>query len=92
MERTIKRVQISKQQVDASLEILKKEIYRRLEQKGWGTLSSIHEISGIITEEYDEMKEAVISNRPKNMRDELYDIAVAAVFGATCIEAETIDW
>ena len=92
MENTRQRTQITEQQIDAEFEEVKRAMKFRLEQKGYGTFASIHEISGVITEEYDEMKDAVRENDPPQVRKELVDIAVGAIFGATCIANRTIDW
>jgi NTP pyrophosphatase (non-canonical NTP hydrolase) len=64
----------------------------RLDQKGWGTFSSRHEILGILTEEFHELVEAVKSGDNVDVQSELVDIAVGALFGAVCIENNGTEW
>lgn len=86
------RTQITQEQIDKVVEAFKLNLQERLRQKGFGTLASSHEISGVITEEYHEMLEAVEKNNTESLRWELMDIAVGAIFGVACIDANTIDW
>ena len=70
-----------------------RELSRRLNQKGFGTLASKHEILGVITEEYHELIHAIESNVPlEQVQKELRDIAVGCIFGDACIMNETVDW
>lgn len=87
----MKREQISDNAVDNMVESLRTAIEFRLEQKGRGSVSSIHEILGIITEEYQELIDAVKSNRHDRIQKELIDLAVGAIFGAQCISEKKVD-
>jgi NTP pyrophosphatase (non-canonical NTP hydrolase) len=64
----------------------------KLNEKGYGTFSSRHEILGVVTEEYHEFVEAVHKKDHVEMKNELIDIAVGCIFSAACIEEKTIDW
>ena len=75
----------------ATQELLNKLKYR-LEQKGYHSFASTHEILGIITEEYHELVDAQKSNNISEIRHELLDVAVACLFGVACIEQNSIDW
>jgi NTP pyrophosphatase (non-canonical NTP hydrolase) len=86
------RKQLNNDQINIGIDELIKKLYYRLEQKGYGTFSSRHEILGVVTEEYKEFIDAVHSKDYENMKEELLDIAVACVFGFTCIDENTIDW
>lgn len=94
MEDTRKRKQLTKLQVKFAVAHLNQKLLARLKQKGWGTFASSHEALGIITEEMHELTDAVQHNATGNahVREELLDIAVAAVFAVACIDAGTLDW
>jgi len=67
--------------------------YQRINQKGYGTWKSSHEIYGIIAEEVMELLQAIHDNKPlEEVQKELIDIAVACLFGHACIENRTVDW
>jgi hypothetical protein len=90
--RNIHRKPIKKEEVEKALDDLSKKILFRLEEKGDGTFSSTHEILGILEEEMVEFKESVKKNHEKDIRKELLDIAVGAVFAVACIDAGYMDW
>lgn len=97
MENTMHRKLINLEQIDLGMSQLRTALLDRLNEKGYGTFASRHEILGILTEEMNEYERAV-EQEPANfdglrrMRMELIDIAVAAVFGAVCLREETVDW
>jgi NTP pyrophosphatase (non-canonical NTP hydrolase) len=95
MPSTEHRKPISPESVERSIEELKKNIKKRLEEKGNGSFASSHEILGIITEEYQELIQEITKHgewKRVNVVNELMDIAVACVFGAACIESGSVDW
>lgn len=57
------------------------------QSKGLAAFASIHEILGIVTEEYGELIDAIHKNSKELTREELLDIVVACVFGVACIDA-----
>lgn len=73
------RPEITQEEIDFGLDVLKLALSKRLEEKGLGIFVSPHEILGVITEEYKELIDAVHKN--DNVKGELLDIAVAAIFG-----------
>jgi len=83
-----------KQISNSALKIVENEfkthIQKILEKKGLGTFSSIHEISGALTEEYDEFKDSVHTR--KQMKLELLDIATVCFFAIACINSNTLDY
>jgi len=81
------RVEVIRDVVEASLSRLKEELFARLGEKGYGSFISEHETLGVITEEYDELIDAVRADDPAAVRKELMDIAVACVFGDASIHA-----
>ena len=64
----------------------------RNKEKGNHAAASSHEILGFITEEYDELTDAVRSNSINAAYAELVDIAVSAVFGMMSISQNKVDW
>jgi NTP pyrophosphatase (non-canonical NTP hydrolase) len=86
------REKISQLAIENSLYVIGKKTSERLEEKGWGTLASTHEILGVINEEHAELIEAVKSNNRAAVRDEILDIAVACHFAIACIDSGTLDW
>jgi hypothetical protein len=87
-----RRQEITHEEVEKAVEQFRRELARRLDQKGMGTFTSSHEIIGCVGEEYDEAKVAVHDNDNGQLRKELLDLAVGAVFGVACINAGKIDW
>lgn len=79
-------------QIANALKLTAEKLSFRLQQKGYGTFTSSHEILGVITEEYHELIEAVKSNTLNEVKEELKDIAVGCIFAIACIEDGTIDW
>ncbi len=88
----MKRIQITDKQINDILEKTRKKLYFRLKEKGYGTFSSKHEILGVLTEEYNEFINAVHNKDYDNMKEELLDLAIGAIFGLSCLDNNTIDW
>jgi len=85
------RINITQDKIDAALKTIGDKTQYRLNQKGFGTFSSTHEILGILEEEFDELKDAIRSNIIKDISVELIDIAVACHFALACIDSESLD-
>lgn len=66
----------------------------KLTRWGWRTMTSRHEVLGVIQEEMDELVKAVREDNKNcdGIKEELLDIAVGAIFGYACIAAEKTDW
>jgi hypothetical protein len=77
---------------DSAIKDIRDKLEMRLEEKGYCTYASIHEISGIIGEKIDEMKEAVHGNDQQQLRKELISIAVCSIWGIVSIDADGLDW
>ncbi len=87
------RPQITSGQLDNAIdETINKLMWRLNEDKGWGAWVSRHEISGFITEEYDEVKDAVHGGSLADIKNELMDVAVSCIFAIACIDSKTLDW
>lgn len=86
------RPRITKKENEGTIEMVETALSMRLREKGCGAWVSSHEILGVLTEEYQEVTDAVHSGTVLEIRHELIDIAVACVFGISCIDAEALDW
>lgn len=87
------RPQISKETIQRAVDKLIDKLYMRLEQKGYGSWLSRHEILGIIAEEsFKEVVDAVHRGSLEELREELLDVAVGCIFGVACIDNKTLDW
>jgi len=75
-----------------AVEQCRSKLLSTLQEKGVGTFASTHEILGTVTEEYYEAIDALRANNRMLFRDELFDIAVACIFGISCLDAGTVDW
>ena len=87
-----KRKEITTDQVNLGVDDFIKKLFERLEQKGYGTFSSKHEILGILKEEMNEVEDAVHQNNNEELEQELLDVAVGCIFGYVCIKNKTVDW
>lgn len=87
------RPKISEHNFDMALaSVIAKLEYRR-KQKGDGIMMSSHEILGIMEEELYEYKKALHDKTAAQYKkDELIDIAVAALFGIASFNSEKMDW
>jgi len=90
--KTINRPNVSRQSRAEALAFVASELKRRIAEKGAGAFASSHEISGIMTEEYQEFLEAVHVGDRLEIEAELADIAVTAIFGLASIHGEHLDW
>ena len=80
----MQRTQISQEQIDAAVDMLKQKLQMRLEQKGYGTFASTHEIAGVVDEEHREMMDALRKNDVEEFKEELLDIdAILSLATAT---------
>jgi len=83
---------IRKDAIDYTFDELKYKMEKVLSKKGFGSFSSTHEILGVTTEEYCEVVDAVHRKDYDNLKEELLDLAIACVFGVSCIEQKSLDW
>jgi nitrogen regulatory protein PII-like uncharacterized protein len=91
---SIRRPQVDETRWHEVLDELGDRLFSKLEKHGRGACVSLHEIRGLVGEEWDEFKETVHGNDPENARAELFDIAIAAIWGIVSVdeEATTADW
>lgn len=89
------RKKIDKRLISGTLINLERRIGKRIRQRGDHAFVSRHEILGQITEEYDELVDEVRLDKTEHkqhIRDELFDIAVACVWGILSIDTNSVDW
>ena len=91
-EMTEHRHQIRKDQILAEHKRLLLQLVKRYEEKGQGIAVSRHEIVGLISEEWQELLDALRSNDEDDFYDELIDIAVACLHGMISINTTKMDW
>lgn len=68
-------------------DFLASELEREVTRKGDGAFYTYHEALGVIEEERDELLEAIRSNNLHQIRQELRDLIVAALWGLVSIRA-----
>ena len=91
LENTTKRPQVSDEKWSHELYVIAEQIRFRLDQKGHGAFSSIHEAYGVMAEEWEELKQELPNGKDcPAVRAELYDLAVAIVF--TLASLEYMEW
>lgn len=76
---------ITRKNLDEAMTIIRQAIESRMEQHGEHIASSIHEIMGIVKEEYDELSRELPNESPEAFRSELVDLAVASIYGAISV-------
>lgn len=86
------RKQITPEQVKDARLLVKRCLFKRLEEKDYGTWTSRHEILGFLTEEYYETVEAIHSKSLDEMESELVDVAVGCIFAIACKRSGGLDW
>ena len=73
----MKRNNITEPAIKKSTEETYNKIIYRLNQKGWHSLSSTHEILGVVAEEYQELIEAIKEGDKEKIKQELLDSSIA---------------
>ena len=91
MPATNNRRPVTTDEVEAAVVIFIVGLIARIARHGNGCFASSHEILGIITEEYDELKDAVHDNDRDQIIHELLDLAVPAVFAIACVKTGEVE-
>lgn len=72
---------------------LEEKLKKRLLEKGTKSLTSTHEIYGILAEEFNkELLDALHSNNQDQFEEELVDIAVGCIVGIMSRYDKGLDW
>jgi len=78
----ISRAQVPAETIYTAICGVTDAVKKRLEEKGYGTFSGKHEVFGILSEEFDELRGELREDMCiDGTIAELEDIAVAAIFG-----------
>jgi NTP pyrophosphatase (non-canonical NTP hydrolase) len=85
------RIPVEETVIEKTKEIVSNALLKRLKQHGYDSFSSIHEILGIMDEEHYELLMAVHKNDDLQVKEELVDIAVGALFGIATLIAKEND-
>lgn len=88
----MKRTQLMKGDINSAVIDMVTKLNARIQQKGYGSLASTHEIRGMIDEEYNELRDAMHKKDAEAIAEELLDVAVGAIVGYACIKARTVEW
>ena len=86
------RVELTKESLEYTLNRIQEKLQRRLVEKGKLSLTSTHEVAGVIEEEWDEFKDAVHVNDHENYEEELLDIIVGCMVGIMSKQVKGLDW
>lgn len=81
----LQRLAVPEHVIDVTLGVVAARIKEIQRRKGPFALISRHEILGAVTEEFHELVEAVRSDEDPRVTSELFDVAVAALFGIASI-------
>lgn len=88
------RKKIDTKLVEPALVQLSRRTAGKVKLRGNHAFTSVHEILGQITEEFLELSEAVRTDKTKHkrhVRDELFDLAIASIWGVLSIDTNSID-
>ena len=86
------RPQITADDLNAAILDVQRKLRDRVNEKGTGAFVSRHEILGALTEEYNELIDAVHRGSIGDVERELADLAVGALFGIACVSAKKVQW
>lgn len=79
------RPKLRKETLDVVMEMVRKQVERRLEEKGDGAIASRHEYLGIVQEEHNEFIQAVTSEEDTRVVLEGLDVVVGHILGIASI-------
>lgn len=86
------RPKITAREIDSAIKEMQAWMFKRLNEKGNGSFSSIHEIRGMIDEEFNELREAMHNKDQDAIAHELKDVIVGALFALACLRSGKLDW
>lgn len=86
------RPAITNEQIQRLLGHLEKSLIAKNDRHSGEGFVSSHEMLGVVTEEYYELVEAVKSNHPRRIQDELEDVLAACFFSLASYIYGKPDW
>jgi hypothetical protein len=81
------RIDVLDAEIAAAFTVLGDSLKSRLLKHGKKSFIGPHEVLGVIEEEMHELREAVRSNKRKEVIAELLDVGVGAIFGVASLIA-----
>jgi NTP pyrophosphatase (non-canonical NTP hydrolase) len=85
-----KRPEITDSQIDNAVKEVVQQLNYCLEHNGPQAIVSGHEMSGLIKEETDELFSAVHDNNVEEIRSELKDVALTAIWALASMNATNV--
>lgn len=83
------RTELSDRHFDMAIKLIKDHLNSVRAKRGNGATTSRHEVSGVLTEEYDEFLDTVRNNSSDaEYIHELLDVAVSCAWGIASLGAE----
>lgn len=83
-----KRKQLTKKHVTAALDRVKKQLSAKIAKRGMGRYGSVHEIYGIVAEEFDkELLDAMHANNYTEFENELVDVIIGCLWGLASMKS-----
>ena len=76
----------------SSLSKVMEKLAFRINENGDRIFMSRHEIHGVVEEEIQELRSALSEDGIEHYREELLDVAVAAIWGVVSIDSGRTDW
>ena len=86
------RVELTEESVAYTMKRLGEEFQKRLDEKGNLSLTSTHEVLGILEEEFLELKLAIHANNHEDFESEVLDITVGCIVAVMSKRVEGLDW
>lgn len=77
--------------IDQTILQIQNQLQKSLNKHGLGLPFSYHEVLGAITEEYQELIEAIRDGDSDNVESEMADVAVAAIWGLLAFAQNRLD-
>jgi len=81
----VKRPKLSREEIGKTLANFELFLNQKIEEKGDGIFVSTHEIRGALEEEVNEHLDAVHNDNVEEQMNELFDIAVCAIWGVASL-------
>lgn len=86
------REPINLSEIEKAMSDVRVFLENKIKEKGNLSFASIHEISGVLDEEFDELKESIHLNDYNQVEIELKDVIISAFWGLVSLQTRKIDW
>lgn len=83
-----KRKQLTKKHIKSAFDRIEKQLSAKIAKRGMGRYDSVHEIYGIIAEEFDkELLDEMHANNYNKFEDELVDVIIGCLWGLASMKS-----